>query len=100
MKKILVKVFLSFLGLLVSNSIHAQNQSSEAVRPKPPVYEIGKIEIIPPVMIPGVTVADKNDIKPAATSQNSPGNTGNANVSLSTNVPVIRTNDAKQTRQK
>ena len=100
MKIIYLQGILGFAGLLVSYSINAQKQSSEAVRPKPPVYEIGKIEIIPPVMIPGVTVADKIDVKPSATSQNSSEKTGNANVSLSTNVPVIRTNDAKQTRQK
>lgn len=96
MKKIIVPAFIC-AALCVSFTAKAQTQSDRDFKNTVPVYDIGKIDLQPPVMVPGVTVADKNDVvKPGAARNLSSGNAGNANVNLSTNVPVIPASEGKK----
>ncbi len=102
MRKIILSAIISGLFLLLMITAKGQSQSDRDFKHVIPVYEIGKIEILPPVMVPGgVTVADKNDVAKAGSTLNSAsGNSGNANEKLSTKVPVINTADNKKSSRK
>lgn len=103
MNNIVKSVFVISL-MMCAGDMFAQTQNTVNPTVQVPAYELGKIELAPPVMVTGVTLSSPNDpVKIPGITEQGNANSSQAiapNVNLSINIPVIEATEKNQVKGK